>query len=152
MGRRERGEEVRGNPQILVDTDAFVGWFWSKDAHHMTAKSIFGKIKKERLRLVTTSWVVAETATVLSNRVDQRLACSYLSRMKRAKFPTIHIDESLQDEATRLFEKQSQKRTSMIDCGNVIVMQRFNIPTIFSFDRFYKKHPQIQMPEAANLL
>lgn len=152
MGRKERGREVRDNPQILFDTDAFVGWFWSKDAHHITAKRIFEKIKQERLRMVTTSWVVAETATVLSNRVDQQLACMYLKRIRKAKFPIIHIDESLQDEAAKLFEKQTRKRTSMIDCGNVVVTQLFNIPTIFSFDKFYNRHPHIQIAKAADLI
>lgn len=127
------------SPQILVDSDAFVGWIHTGDNHHKKAKAAFQKIRKDRLRMVASSWVVAETATVLSHRKGQDLAREYLRKIRDFDFPVIHVDESLQEDATQIFEYQEKKGTSMVDCGNVAIARRFGIPRIFSFDRFYER-------------
>lgn len=129
---------MRDNVEVLVDSDAFVGWIYPADAHYDRVRSIFQKIRQARLRMITNSWVVAETATVLSHRSGQVAARSFLSRLRELDFPIIHIDESLQEDAIQIFEHQDKKGTSMVDCGNVAVMRRFDIFRIFSFDRFYK--------------
>ena len=152
MERRERGGEVKDELHILFDSDAFVGWLWPDDKLFIKANQIFEQIKQKQLRIVTTSWVIAEAATVLSHREGQILARSFMKRMRDMRFPTIHIDEVLQSEAEKLFERQEKKGTSMVDCGNIIVMQRYKIPTIFSFDRFYKRQSGIQMPVDAGLV
>lgn len=145
MVLREYGTTMRDNTQVLVDSDAFVGWIHPADAHYNRVRSIFQKIREARLRMITNSWVVAETATVLSHRSGQVAAKSFLGRLRELDFPIIHIDESLQEDATQIFEQQDKKGTSMVDCGNVAVMRRFEIPRIFSFDRFYKNQPEIEL-------
>lgn len=145
MVQREHSKTMRNNTEILVDSDAFVGWLYPADPHHNKVQSIFQEIRQARLRMITNSWVVAETATVLSHRSGQVIAKSYLSKLRKLDFPIIHIDESLQEDATQIFEQQTKKGTSMVDCGNVAVMRRFDIPRIFSFDRFYRNQPSIEL-------
>lgn len=124
---------------VLVDTDAFVGRFYPKDAHHSRCKTMFTELKAGHKRLVTTSLVVLETATVLSNRTGQEAARRFLDGfIKAGKIDVIHISQELQQEAIDLFLQQTKKGTSVVDCSNVVVMRRYCIPTIFSFDRFYK--------------
>ena len=130
--------------QILVDSDAFVGWMNEKDAHHTEATAIFKKIKDSRIRMMTNSWVVAETATVLSHRRGQTAARQFLQIIHDTGFPVIHIDEQLQQEATKIFELQEKKGTSMVDCGNVATIKLNGIELIFSFDKFYVKRFGIQ--------
>lgn len=125
--------------QVLVDSDAFVGWLFPRDPHFETVQKLFQNIKQQRLHLVTTSWVVAETATVLSHKQGQDLARTFLQRMGQIPFPTIFIDESLQQATTTLFAQQEKRGTSMVDCANVVVMRRFQIPQILSFDKAYAK-------------
>ena len=50
------------------------------------------------------------------------------------------LDETLQEETISLFKLQEAKGTSMVDCSNVVIMRAFDIPFIFSFDKFYAKH------------
>ena len=126
----------------LVDSDAFIGLFVPTDAHHQKTKTLFNKLQKEKLSPATTSFVVAETATVLSSRAGQSIAQKFLDTVK--KFPVIHITEELQKEALDIFRKQRKKRTSVVDCANVVVVRHFKIPTIFSFDKFYSKQFQLK--------
>jgi len=120
---------------VLVDSDAFVGWIWPNDAHHRRAGLIFDSLRGKHRRLVTTSLVVAETATVLSHRDGQAVARLFLDEV--GAYPIIHIDETLHRQAIELFKAQDVKGTSLTDCANVVVMKRFGIPRIFSFDRVY---------------
>lgn len=123
----------------LVDTDAFVGWFYPQDAHHSRCKAMFTQLKSQQRRLVTTNLVTLETATVLSYRTGQTAARKFVEGFIRAgKMDVIPVSPELLDEAFDLFLEQAKKGTSVVDCSNVVVMRRFHIPTIFSFDRFYK--------------
>ncbi len=128
---------------ILVDSDAFVGWLYQRDSHHPQADAIFTDIIHQRRPLVTTSYVVTETATVLSHRQGQALARQFLEMA--AKFPVIHINETLHQATLNLFSQQEKKGSSVVDCSNVVVMRQFQIPVIFSFDQVYHKTFQLQM-------
>lgn len=123
--------------QVLIDSDAFVGWLYEKDGHHAEASRIFTHLEEKRLVPVVTSLVVAEAATVLSHREGQPLARTFLDLIRR--YPVIHITRPLQQQALDLFQAQKARGTSVTDCANVAVMRQFQIPTIFSFDRVYSK-------------
>lgn len=125
--------------EVLVDSDALVGRFYIQDAHHSRSLELFEKYEERGTLLVTTSMVVAETATVLSNRSGQQVASEFLSILERSNLPVIHIDEELQSEALELFKQQETRGTSVVDCSNVVVVKRFDIPRILSFDEFYFK-------------
>lgn len=141
---------MKNKRQVLVDSDAFVGWLYEQDASHKAAIKIFESIKQKKLMPVTTSFVVMETATVLSNRQGQTLALDFLDMV--SVYPTIHIDEKLQQYSIDFFKKEKKRGTSVVDCSNVIVMRQFNIATIISFDKFYKKQMGLQTPIDAGLI
>ena len=130
--------------ELLVDSDAFVGRFYPDDVHHKKVKSIFAKIEKQKKRVVTTSLVITETATVLSHKSGQDASRKFLVTIEKTKLPIIHINELLHRETVAFFKKQEKKGTSVVDCANVVVMRRFQIPTIFSSDGFYSKQSDIK--------
>lgn len=124
---------------LLVDSDAFVGLFFPDDAHHPTCFRLFNEFSTKKLNLVTTSYTVAETATVLSYRSGQPLARAFLDYVVTGVLPVVHIDEALQSMAVSIFREQANKKTSLFDCANVAVMRNLNIPRIFSFDQVYTR-------------
>ena len=129
--------------EVLVDSDAFVGRFYPDDLHHRQATIIFKKLEKQKCRILTTSFVVNETATVLSHKSGQAGARKFLTTLKKIKFPIVHINEELQKETLSFFQKQDRKGTSVVDCSNIVVLRRFGVASIFSFDKFYKKQAGI---------
>lgn len=131
--------------QILIDSDAFVGNFYPDDPHHARATNIFARLDKQNRSIVTTNLVVMEVATVLSHRSGQPLAVKFLDMLESSELPVIHLDEKLQQKALNTFRAQSSRGTSVTDCANVAVMQHFNIPEIFSFDRVYTKDFQLKV-------
>lgn len=124
--------------EILVDSDAFVGLMVEFDAHHKRAREVFRRLEEREAHVVTTSFVVAETATVLSNRKGQSLAKTFLNDViEKGKFPVVFISQDFYKETLKLFKQQTKKGTSVTDCANVIVARKLQIPTIFSFDKVY---------------
>jgi predicted nucleic acid-binding protein len=96
--------------------------------------------------LVTTSYVVAETPTVLSHRSGQGLAKAFLDEIiENGNFPVIFIAKDLYEQALDIFKQQIKKGSSVTDCANVAVVRRFNIPTIFSFDKVYPKGFEVEL-------
>jgi predicted nucleic acid-binding protein len=150
--RKEHGEEpcqkVSSRFDVLIDSDAFIGRFYPSDPHFQKASATFAALAKQGAGTVTTSMVVAETATVLSHRQGQELACMFLQKIQESKIPVIHIDEALQDKAIKLFMAQNKKGTSFVDCANVTVMRQLSIPTIFSFDEVYSKKFGLRLAQA----
>ena len=129
---------------VLIDTDAFVGLFLKQDAHHTLAKEVYTRFGQDQKRLVTTNFVIAETATVLSRYDGQPIARSFLSFARSGNLPIIFITSALQEAAEQIFVASENKGTSVIDCSNVAIMKQFHIPVIWSFDKFYFKKHQLQ--------
>jgi predicted nucleic acid-binding protein len=132
--------------QVLIDSDAFVGWILEDDTNHTLASDRFNRLIAERKRLVTTSFVVAETATVLSHLAGQETARMFLRNLVEShRFPMIFIEESLYSHALHLFKSQEKRGTSVTDCANVAVAREFEIPQILSFDAAYGRDFDLEL-------
>lgn len=144
MVTKARGKDIVHDNPILVDSDAFIGRFFTDDVHHRHASERFEHFERSQRLLTTTSAVIGETATVLSHRRGQALALRFLDIIERSQMSIIHIDLSLHLKALALFKQQTDRGTSYTDCANVAVMQQFSIPVIFSFDQVYIKRFKLQ--------
>src|SRR4051794_40787887 len=95
-GQMAPGKDGMSDIQILIDSDAFVGLMLERDAHYAHACAIFDRLKAGNVSAVTMSFVVAETATVLSHASGQALARTFLDDViNKPGFPVIFIDEAL---------------------------------------------------------
>jgi len=134
------------NSYIFVDTSAFVAWLWLDDSFHKEAEKQFALIEKKKRIPITSSYVIDETATVLSHREGQLLARQFL--ISASRIPTIFITEDLRSKTIDLFSNQKLKGTSIVDCSNVVAMQDQDIDTIFTYDAVFAKvfHLQVVLP------
>lgn len=140
MERVAAGKVGMSSFDVLVDSDAFVGWSLTADAHHAHSLQLFEDLFAQHKKLVTTSSVVAETATVLSHYSGQDAARRFLKSIAAdTAFPVIFIDEKLHNASLDLFSQQKKKGTSFTDCANVVVMQQFEVAAILSFDKVYSR-------------
>jgi predicted nucleic acid-binding protein len=122
---------------VLIDSDAFVGLLYEKDAHHQKAVALFSQLENKKIALVSTNYIILETATVLSHRQGQSVARMFLKFVQQ--IPIIHIGEALHKQSLDLFRRQIRRGTSVVDCSNVVLMKHYGIPKIFSFDKVYAK-------------
>ncbi|MEO1288832.1 MAG: hypothetical protein AAFV93_13785 [Chloroflexota bacterium] len=123
------------NYDVLVDSDAFIGYIVESDAHHHNAKTLFNRAMQQRLALATTNYVIAETASTLSRRFTQTHAKRFMDTMEN--FLTIYIPKDVHLKSSELFKAQDKNKTSFVDMSNVVVMKHFAIKKIFAFDKIY---------------
>ena len=123
----------------LIDSDTFVGIILPSDALHTRIHAIYQRIKSEQKSLVTTNWVIAETATVLSNRDSQQTAIEFIRHIQQADITILTITPEIEEATYHLFCDRTTKRTSMVDCSNVATAKHHDIPNILSFDKFYAR-------------
>lgn len=130
---------VQNEFDYLIDSDTFVGMMLPSDALHTRIHAIYQRIKSEKKRLVTTNWVIAETATVLSAKDSHQTALDFLDMIDEGTIPILTITPDIEHETHLLFRDQTTKRTSMVDCSNVATAKHHDIANILSFDKFYAR-------------
>lgn len=140
MEMTESGKAIMQNDfDYLIDSDTFVGMILPSDALHTRVHAIYQSIKSAQKRLVSTNWVIAETATVLSNRDSQQTAIEFIRHIQQADITILTITPEIEEATYQLFCDQTTKHTSMVDCSNVVTAKHHDIPNILSFDKFYTR-------------
>lgn len=140
-------DTVASNYHLLIDSDALLGLYLPNDAHYDESVKGFDLIEAEKLYVAVTNWVIAETATVLSYRTNQKVALTFLDTLKQIPIPILQVTADIEQEAWRIFRAQTTKRISVVDCTNAATMMYYNIPRIFGFDGFYEEKVGLQRLE-----
>ncbi len=138
-GGETKRRHVSERATFLVDSDAFIGLFIATDIHHARVKTALSVIDQKGEQLATTSFVVAETATLISRRYAHALACRFVTFLQDSEFQVIDIGDHLREQAQTLFIEQTLEKVSLIDCANVAVVRYFGLQGIVSFDKFYTR-------------
>lgn len=120
---------------VFIDSDAFIALLITSDDQHLKSVEGFAKIKQERLTAITSDLVISEASSVLSRRFDLRYAKQFLESVQDLMYVT--FDPQDRQDTIQLFSSQSKQNTSFVDMSNIVLMRRYLIPKIFSFDRVY---------------
>jgi len=127
---------------ILVDSDIFVAINKSDDSNHKKAEKLLENLLTQQVCFVTTNYIFSETITVLSQKVGHAAAVKFVSDIKVSKsdFEVYWITPEIEEEAIEIFNKQTSKNVSFVDCTNMAFVRYKDMDGIFSFDSIYKKN------------
>ena len=123
---------------IFIDTSAFVALRNPADPNHKKALKFSLKLEAAQSQLLTSNYVLAETYTVISQKVGKPQAISF----KEDFDPSIQItrvDENLEEVAWKIFKDIRSKNVSFIDCTSFAVMRNLSIKHVFAFDDDFKR-------------
>jgi hypothetical protein len=120
---------------VFVDTGAWVALRYARDQYHTRAHTLLRGLRKDRLGLVTTEWVLAEAVTLLKARhaVDEALALGEALQSGRLG----HVVESSPERRRRawdLFVRYRDRRVGWVDCASFAVMEELGLKQFFGFD------------------
>jgi predicted nucleic acid-binding protein len=141
-------EHQRRNPNpyspqtVLVDSDAFVALVKEDDANHARALDTIHRLKQEKAQLFTSNYVFSEAVTVISQRVTHEDALKFIQLLRSPLSPFVikRVTEEVEELAIEIFERQTSKNTSFVDCTNMALMDYFRVDRVFSFDVAYRKN------------
>jgi predicted nucleic acid-binding protein len=124
--------------KVFIDTNVFVAIRDTNDNTHQKAIKISDFLSKNNIKLFTTSLVLTETLTILSQKLGKDIALDWYNDYKNSLINEVFIDQQLFKNSIELFKKTKPENISLVDCSNVIVMKQNKIDTIFSFDEDFK--------------
>lgn len=128
--------------KIFVDASAYLSVLNKKDGNHKKALKISEELFLGGGEFVTSNIVIYEVYTVLSLRVDKKLALDFKEIIERDQTEIIYLDKKLENIAWDIFQKQTSKNVSFFDCTSFAVIRDLGIRAVFSFDSDFKSYAQ----------
>ena len=123
--------------KVFIDTNVFVALKDDRDSTHQKAIILTNKFKNTYADFYTSSDVIGETLTVISQKLGKTQAIEFLKEIPFIA-KEIFIDENIHKAARKLYRRVKSKNISFIDCSSAVAMKRNKIKVIFSFDEDFK--------------
>jgi len=125
---------------VLVDTGAWIALGSPRDEHHVAATKHYETLRPTPL--VTTNYVVAETAAHLRYGAGLASALAFKSLLERAaakdRLRIVWIDPRLEAEGWSLLRQHANVRLSLTDATSAAVARHRRVREIFGFDRDFE--------------
>ena len=135
---------------VVVDTGAWIALLSSADQHGAAATDRYRALSTEGVRLVTTNYIVDETATRLryGAGLDAALAFRRMldDSVKARRLRITWIDETSEREAWRILEQYHDVTLSLTDATTAVTARRARIEEIFGFDRDFEALGLLVLP------
>lgn len=130
---------------IFVDTGAWFALAVRNDPDHAAAMAW---LERNREPLVTTDYILAETATLIRIRDKtirgHRLAVRIATSILRGESATLEkVREEDLRRALEIFRTYRDHLFSFVDCTSFVVMERLGITYAFAFDRHFNEYAGI---------
>lgn len=130
---------------IFVDTGA---WFAAAVRNDPDHEAAMRWLERNREPLVTTDYILAETATLLRVRDKtvrgHRLAVRVATSLLRGEAALLEkVNEEDLERALEVFRTYRDHLFSFVDCTSFVVMERLGISHAFAFDHHFDEYPGI---------
>lgn len=124
------------NP-IFVDTSAWFAVVSRRDRDHTACEQF---LRENQRLLLTTDYIVDETATLVQARIDHRTAVRFIDRIQASQLvQMLYLEPHHINEALTLFRNRPDKGWSVTDCTSFAAMQLKGLDTAFALDEHFRQ-------------
>jgi predicted nucleic acid-binding protein len=138
---------------VLVDTGAWIALLSRSDQHAAAATERYEALSVEGARLVTTNYIVDETATRLRYGAGLDAALAFRKMLddsvQARRLRIAWIDETIEREAWRTLEQYRDVSLSLTDATTAVAARRGRITELFGFDRDFEALGLLVLPGSA---
>ena len=123
----------------FVDTSGWYALIDRKDARHARVVAGIRRFVERRVALVTSDYVIDESATLLKARIGSHAALNlfaYLSEATTVEWEWVGSERFT--KAQSLFKKLDDQGHSFTDCTSLVIIQERRIEDILTTDRHFK--------------
>ena len=124
--------------EVFVDTSALYALLVETDDNHEAARAAAPSLRGQGASLVTSSFVLLETVTLLQSRIGVA-AVRLFYRNVLPLFEVAWIDEDLLHRAMAALLASSQRRISLTDWSSITLMRQRGIMHVFAFDEDFAR-------------
>ncbi len=133
--------------KVFVDTGAFVALRNRAEHEHQAARAALSVLVSERVPLVTSNYVFAETYTALLIRVGREEAIEWGRRFRSGEaIELIRVDEPVEEDAWSILEVHTDKHWSYVDATSFALIEREGITEAFAFDHHFAQRGLTLVP------
>jgi len=101
--------------QLFVDTSAYFALTDRRDENHEAAVRIIHQLVRERIELLTTNYIVAETHTLLLNRIGYKTTFQVIEELYKSQTRIYRVREAEERKALEIIRKYTDKEFSLVD-------------------------------------
>lgn len=124
--------------RVFVDTGAFVALRNRAEREHEAARAALSELVSERVPLITSNYVFAETYTALLVRTGRKEAIEWGRRFRAGEaIELVRVDEPIEAEAWSVLEAHADKQWSYVDASSFALMEREGVTEAFAFDHHF---------------
>jgi uncharacterized protein len=118
------------NKKIFVDTGAWFAIADKSDQFHQKASNHINQLVEQQTILITSNFVIHETIMLLYRKICKEAAYNFLQ--------TIYNDDDMERDAYGIFQHYVEHDFSITACVSFVMMKKFGIRHVFTFDKHFK--------------
>lgn len=125
--------------KVFVDTAGWYALLDAGDASHARAVALVRRLVTNKVPLVTSDYVIDESATLLKSRIGARIAIrlfEYLDQATTLEHEWVGSDRF--QAARSLFAKLSDQGHSFTDCTSLVIIRERKIEEVVTTDRHFR--------------
>ena len=119
--------------ETFVDTSALFAYLVADDDNHLAARAAASSLRGLGVGLVTSSFVILETVSLLQARVGVPAVRAFYTEVLPL-LRIVSIDEGLLERAMQALLAAAKRRVSLTDWTSFAVMQQQRLSQAFAFD------------------
>ena len=124
--------------ETFIDTSGFYALLVHTDSAHAAAVRWLAAARSRKARVVTTDYVLDETATLLKARGHGALVAALFEQLDRSEVCLVlSVDRDLFDRARAFFLKHADHAYSFTDCTSLMIMGERGIREALSKDAHF---------------
>ena len=133
--------------RLFADTGTWCALYDRSDIHHVRASTFLRELKGQKVRLITSDYVIDEALTLLRFRAGHREAVEFGKWVLQSPLvKVVRVDENIWRAAWEIFAKYADKAFSFTDCTSFAIMRRLGIANAFAFDHNFEQMGFILLP------
>ena len=126
--------------QLFVDTSAYFALTDRRDENHEAAVRVIRQLIRERIEFFTTNYVIAETHTLLLNRIGHTTALQVIEELYKSQTRIYRVREAEERKALEIIRMYADKEFSLVDAISFATMERFHLTQAFAFDHHFAQY------------
>ncbi|MBN2373822.1 PIN domain-containing protein [bacterium] len=126
--------------RIFVDTSAWLALNDKNDQYHDRAVEKSSEIKRQRIELITSEYIIDESITLIRYRVSHQAAVIFGDSLLNSDIARI-IDVTEEDRfsAWGIFKRYDDKEFSFTDCISFVLMKNLKLQKVFTYDKHFEQ-------------
>ena len=126
--------------RVLVDSAAYFALTDQRSLDHERSIAVRAQLIDRRRHLFTTNFIIAETHSLILNRLGRDLAAQVVETIDNSETTIVRVSAADERRAREIITVYDDRDYSLIDATSFAVMERLRIRTAFTFDRHFAQY------------